>query len=157
MPDTDPQDHPGVRIPPPLIFGACLLAGLWLQSAWFAGQLAAMPYMIVGGALAVLGLGFIAASVPKFFRAGTSIEPWRPATTMLADGVYGISRNPIYLGMALGCAGVAIAAASLPALIGTAVAVVVIRYYVIAREERYLDSRFGEEYSAYKSKVRRWI
>lgn len=157
MTDTGDQDHPGVRIPPPLIFGACLLLGLWRNSAWFEGELAGTGYMIAGGVLAVIGLGFIIASVPKFFKARTSIEPWRPATAILTDGVYGVSRNPIYLGMALGSAGVAIAAASWPGLIGVAIAVQVMRYYVIAREERYLERKFGEDYLAYKAKVRRWI
>ena len=151
------QDHPGVVIPPPLIFGACVLLGLWSDSAWFEGQLAPMGFMLVGGSFALMGLGVILASIPKFFRAGTSIEPWRPASSILSDGIYGYSRNPIYLGMAFGSLGVAIAAASWPAAAATVIAVLVIRYYVIAREELYLERRFGEEYLTYKANVRRWL
>ena len=157
MSDDVAQDHPGVRVPPPLIYGSCLLAGLWMQSAWFDGRLAPGAFMIAGGVIAALGLALIVASVPKFFRAGTSIEPWKPASSILSDGIFGYSRNPIYLGMAAGCAGLAIAAASWPGLIGTGIAVLIVRYYVIAREERYLENRFGDEYRAYTSKVRRWI
>ena len=157
MSDKGSEDHPGVVTPPPVIFGACLLAGLWLESAWFDGRLAPVLFMVIGGFLALVGLAVILASIPLFFRAGTGIEPWKPASAILSDGVYGYSRNPIYLGMALGTLGAAIAAASWPAVAGTAIAVLVIRYYVIAREERYLERRFGEEYRAYRAKVRRWI
>ncbi len=157
MPENSPQDHPGVRIPPPLIFGGCLVAGLWLNSSWFAGELAPMPWMVIGGVLTVLGLLIMLLSIPGFFKHDTSIEPWKPASAIITDGIYGRSRNPIYLGMALGRSGVAIAAASWPGLIGVAAAVLIIRFYVVAREERYLEARFGKEYLDYKARVRRWL
>ncbi len=157
MPQNSTQDHPGVRIPPPLIFAGCLLLGIWLNSAWIEGELGSPGWTIVGGLVAAFGTAIVLLSIPSFFKYNTSIEPWMPASAIISDGIYGWSRNPIYLGMAIGTAGMALAAVSWTGIAGVVIAVVIIRYYVIAREERYLEARFGEEYLAYKAKVRRWL
>lgn len=150
-------DHAGVRFPPPLIFLIPLLVGLAYDSLWFAGQLASVGWNLAGGLLVLAGFGLLAASAPRFRRAGTSIEPWKPTSNIIDDGIYGRSRNPIYLAMAFVYAGLSVAAASLPALILLVPALLVIRYYVIAREEAYLKAKFGEEYLSYKARVRRWF
>lgn len=80
-----------------------------------------------------------------------------PATAVVADGVYSFTRNPMYLGMALIYAGIAIAADSLLTLILLISVLVVIRYAVIAKEERYMEAKFGAAYRDYKARVRRWI
>ena len=150
-------DHAGVRFPPPLIFLIPLLAGLAYDSLWSAGQLAGVGLNLAGGLLVLVGFGLLSASAPRFRRAGTSIEPWKPTSNIIDDGIYGRSRNPIYLAMAFVYAGLSVAAASLPALVLLVPALLVIRYYVIAREEAYLEAKFGEEYLSYKARVRRWF
>ena len=76
---------------------------------------------------------------------------------VIDTGVYRYSRNPIYLGMALAQGGLAIAGGSLAALATLGLSLLAIRTYVIAREERYLEGKFGKVYSDYKQRVRRWI
>ncbi len=152
-----PPDHAGVRFPPPLIFLIPLLAGLSYDSRWFDGQLATLGWNLAGGVLVLIGFGLLAVSAPRFRRAGTSIEPWKPTSNIIDDGIYGRSRNPIYLAMAFVYAGLSIAAASLPALLLLIPTLFVIRHYVIAREEAYLEAKFGEEYIGYKARVRRWL
>ena len=110
-----------------------------------------------GGVLAALGIALILTSVPRLKKAGSNVEPWKPTTTIVTTGVYGYSRNPIYLGMALAHGGLAIAGGSLAALASLMPSVLVIQSYVIAREERYLEAKFGKLYSDYKNRVRRWI
>lgn len=68
-----------------------------------------------------------------------------------------MSRNPIYVAMTLGCVGVAITADRVWVLVATALAVLGIDRMVIAREELFLEAKFGDDYLAYKARVRRWV
>ena len=150
-------DHAGVRVPPPLIFLGFLLAGLWVDSPWFAGQMAAPAATAAGGLVAAIGIALILAAAWPHKKAGTNLEPWKPTTAIITGGLYRYSRNPIYLGMAIVHAGLAVAGGSLVALASLAGSVAVIQFYVIAREERYLEAKFGKAYGDYKARVRPWI
>jgi protein-S-isoprenylcysteine O-methyltransferase Ste14 len=90
-------------------------------------------------------------------RAGTRVEANKPTTTIVTDGPYRFTRNPIYIGMFLGQAGLAIGFDSLWVLVMLMPFYLVIRYGVIAREEDYLDRKFGAAYRVYKARVRRWL
>ncbi len=161
MSDKEPSDtggdNAGVKVPPPLIFLVLLLIGLWLDSPWFEFRMAGMLPTIAGAIIAAAGLTLILASAPRHKQAGSNVEPWKPTTAIITTGLYAYTRNPIYLGMAITHAGVAIAGASTAALANLLVAVIVIQFYVIAREERYLEAKFGQPYLDYKTKVRRWV
>lgn len=161
MGDNEPadvaSDNPGVRVPPPLIFLGFLLAGLWYDSPWLEGHLAGLGVSAAGAVLAALGIALVLFSVKRHKQAGTNVAPWEPTTAIITTGVYGYSRNPIYLGMALAHGGLAIGGGSIAALATLALCVVVIQSYVIAREERYLAAKFGAVYADYKTQVRRWF
>jgi protein-S-isoprenylcysteine O-methyltransferase Ste14 len=153
------RDNPGVVVPPPLIFAAFLGVGLGLDFLVFrvpTGLPAAARYGIAAVlAVAALSLGF--GALFRFRRAGTNPEPWRPTTAIVTEGAYRFTRNPMYLGMALLYAAIAVATDSLVALVLIVPLLVVIRYGVIAREERYLTAKFGDEYRRYQASVRRWF
>lgn len=151
------QDHAGVRIPPPLCFFAFLVAGILLNSDWIEGRLANAYLTIIGGLIAVISLIYLIISALKHKAAGSNVEPWKPTTTIITDGVYKYSRNPIYVAMAVVYAGIAIVAGSWLALLFLPLCLLFIRYYVIAREEAYLEEKFGKEYLDYKARVRRWL
>ena len=110
-------------------------------------------------AVAVLTAGLIVGLLAAglFRRAGTDVKPWRSATALVTDGPYRWTRNPMYLGMSFVYLGLAIAADSLAALILLIPVVIIIQTQVIAREERYLEGKFGDEFRAYKARVRRWL
>jgi len=152
-----PTDNAGVRLPPPFIFLGFLLLGLWIDSPWFEGRLAETGPTLAGGVIAALGLAFIIIGARQHKKAGSNVQPWKPTTEIIASGLYAYSRNPIYLGMALAQGGLAICAGSLAALGTLVLSVLVIRLFVIAREERYLEEKFGVTYLDYKRRVRRWI
>jgi protein-S-isoprenylcysteine O-methyltransferase Ste14 len=80
-----------------------------------------------------------------------------PTTTIVDTGPYRFTRNPIYLGMVLGLIGLAIALNSLWLLLTLVPFVLAIRYGVVAREEAYLERKFGDVYRGYRSRVRRWL
>ena len=99
----------------------------------------------------------IGMGMRRFVAAGTNIPPNLPTTALVVDGIYGWTRNPLYLGATLVYLGLSVAAGSLWAIVLLAPLLWVINVGVIAREERYLERKFGDAYRAYKGRVRRWI
>lgn len=154
------RDTPGVIAPPPLIFLAPLLIGVGLDR-WLGVLplgLALPARAVVAVPLLALGATFIIAALGRFRRAGTAPEPWKPVSALVVEGIYKISRNPMYVGMALVYLALAVVAAgSGIALLLLPVALAAVRYGVIAREERYMAGRFGADYDAYRVQVRRWL
>ena len=90
-------------------------------------------------------------------RAGSNVPTNMPTTSIVDTGPYRFTRNPIYLGMMLGLVGLAIAFDSLWLLVMLVPFFLVIRYGVVAREEAYLERKFGEIYRRYRARVRRWL
>jgi protein-S-isoprenylcysteine O-methyltransferase Ste14 len=80
-----------------------------------------------------------------------------PTTAIVESGPYRFSRNPIYLAMFIGLVGLAFAFDNLWILIALVPFALVIRYGVVAREEAYLERKFGNRYGGYRSRVRRWL
>lgn len=148
---------PGVRVPPPFIYLAGFLVGWLLQLAFALPSLDGPLDLILGLALIVAGSALAFPSARLFFRAGTNLAPHRPTTALVFDGPYRFTRNPIYVGFALIYAGAAIWSGITWALIVLPAVLFVVATSVIAREERYLESTFGDEYLNYKSRVRRWL
>jgi protein-S-isoprenylcysteine O-methyltransferase Ste14 len=155
--ESEQRETAGVPVPPPLIYLAGLLLGWGLERLVPTPDLprpAAVAAGVIGAAAAgVLGL----PAIQRFIRHGTAVEPWKPATALVTTGPYRFTRNPMYVGMACAYAGVALAFGLLWALLLLAVVLAVVDRLVIAREERYLDRLFGEDYRRYRGEVRRWL
>jgi protein-S-isoprenylcysteine O-methyltransferase Ste14 len=151
------QDTAGVVAPPPLIYLAGLVVGIALDALLPEGSLPWPVRWVLGGVLALAGIALLASFNTAFTRKGTAVEPWKPTTAIVTTGPYRITRNPAYLGMALLYIGITLLADVPWALLVLPVVIVVIDRMVIAREERYLERKFGGEYLAYKRSVRRWI
>ena len=152
-------DSPGVRFPPPFIFLGTLLAALAVD--YVAGPatlgLPATFRVAFGLALPLCGILVLIWAATLFRRKGTNIEPWRSTTAILADGPYRWSRNPIYAAMVLTYTGIALGFDSIVALLALVPVIFIVQTQVIAREEDYLEAKFGDEYRTYKASVRRWI
>jgi protein-S-isoprenylcysteine O-methyltransferase Ste14 len=164
--DADPNladpgmDHAGVSVPPPALFIGSLLLGIFLEWAFPIGvlsQLSAGARFGIGGGLIVAGVAMMASAMRLFRRAGTAIPPWEPTTALVTTGPYRFSRNPIYLSVVTLYVGIALLFAASWALVLLVPALVILHYFVIRREEAYLDRRFGETYRQYRARVRRWI
>jgi protein-S-isoprenylcysteine O-methyltransferase Ste14 len=160
-PDTrqipDHDDHPGVPVRPPQIYLGFIVLGFVIDYFWPVPFLP--PVIQFSGAAVLGGAGIVIAllAMRRFRAAGTNVPTPQPATAIVTDGIYAYSRNPIYIGMSLLHLAIGVSADSpwiIAALIPT---LIVIRYTVITREEAYLERKFGDEYLAYKSKVRRWF
>jgi protein-S-isoprenylcysteine O-methyltransferase Ste14 len=107
--------------------------------------------------LIVFGLCFAGWAAWLFHRAGTGIPTWQPARRLVTRGPYAISRNPMYLGLTAAYAGLALALANAWALLLLGPVLIVMDRFVIAREEPYLEARFGQPYRDYLARVRRWL
>jgi protein-S-isoprenylcysteine O-methyltransferase Ste14 len=150
---------PDVVAPPPLLFLIALAGGFALDWVLPTAVVAAVPVparlALAGLALAgagLLGVGGILA----FRRAGTAVEPWHPADALVTTGIYARVRNPMYLGLLLILAAVALAAASDGVALAVPALAVALHYGVVKREERYLSARFGEPYRRYLARAPRW-
>jgi protein-S-isoprenylcysteine O-methyltransferase Ste14 len=152
-----PSDSAGVRVPPPLIYLAGLAVGFGLEALLPGTSLSGLVRWVLGGGVFAAGL-FLAGSFNTVFaRKGTAVEPWKPTTAIVTGGPYQFTRNPAYVAMALMYVGIALLGDSLWALAPLPLVLAVIDRGVIAREERYLQRKFGREYLDYKATARRWI
>ncbi len=151
------KDTAGVIAPPPLIFLAALLVGFGIEYAWPSASLAGEIGYPAGAVLALSGLVFAVSAIRGFRRANTNVEPWRPSTALVIGGPYRFTRNPMYAGLTLVYLGITAAFGGVWAAATLLLALVVMHYGVIAREERYMEAKFGEAYRDYKASVRRWL
>ena len=155
-------DTPGVIAPPPLIAFAALLLGLaldWvLPSSVVRHIFGLVTRLVFGGMLIAAGMVLAVAAVQRFRRAGTNVEPWKPAVSLVTDGIYALTRNPMYFALILMLAGIGIALGSDWIIVLSIPAALLLHFGVIKREERYLEQKFGESYRAYMRKVPRyWV
>ena len=154
---SDGNDAPNVKIIPPLIYLAGIVIG-FLATIWMSTKV--LPNSVawtVGGILIFCGAVLTSYAVLKFKDVGTTVRPDRAASTLVIAGPYKISRNPMYLGLALVYLGIAIAAQSVWALILLPVVLAIIQRQAIEPEEAFLEKRFGANYINYAAKVRRWL
>ncbi len=115
------------------------------------------PFNLAGGLLAATGLTIAAATARRFARIGTNIRTFDEPGTLVSDGLFAYSRNPIYLGFVLFLGGFAVTLGTLsPLLVAVAFALITDRWY-IRFEEAAMAAKFGEAYLRYKQTVRRWI
>lgn len=150
----------GVRFPPPVIMVLHILAGVLLSRVVPLNVLPEPAHGFargVGGALFLGGLGLLVAALRQFKRADIDARPWMPTAGIMDQGLYSWTRNPIYLSFAIMHLGIAFLLLNAWVALMLIPALLVIRYYVIAREEQYLEATFGEPYLRYKGRVRRWL
>jgi protein-S-isoprenylcysteine O-methyltransferase Ste14 len=154
---VDALEH---KIPPPVV-GLLVAAAMWaVAKANPSLTLPASIYLSLGAALLALsGIAVAAAGVVAFRRSETTIDPLKPETTtsLVIGGIYSVTRNPMYLGMLLVLGAWMVFLGSLPALVGPAAFALYITRFQIIPEERALSALFGDAFTAYAAKVRRWL
>ncbi len=153
----DLEDRAHVVIRPPLLW-------FLVVASWGLDWLVALPFVPAPWPNIWIGSGIFAAgfllalwAFKQFPSFREDVDTHTPSTVIIESGPFSVSRNPIYLGMLIGILGAAIAANTLWILLALVVWYPVMRWGVIAREEAYLERKFGETYLAYKRRVRRWI
>jgi protein-S-isoprenylcysteine O-methyltransferase Ste14 len=151
------SDNPGVIAFPPALYGVTLAIGLgvsFLFPVSFLPRLVSLPIAV----LAMIAAGWLSISAFRTMTsAQTAVDPSKPTTAIVSEGVFRFSRNPLYLSLTLLYIGVSLLFSAIWALLLLLPLLVVVQVGVIQREEVYLERKFGEEYLRYKAQVRRWI
>lgn len=150
-------ETPHVLLPPPILYAAAIGLGLWLEHP--------LPWPLPGGSVRlwsgvvvmVLAVALFAWCWRELRLHSTTINPHRAASSLVASGPFGYSRNPIYVSLTLLQIGIGLVAASTWTLLMLAWVLPVMQRFVIAREEEHLRWRFGQQYAHYCERVRRWL
>jgi protein-S-isoprenylcysteine O-methyltransferase Ste14 len=151
------NDAPDVKIIPPLVYLAGIIIG-FLLSIWMPTNMVRNSVAwTVGGVVFFCGAVLAGSAISNFKGVGTTVRPDRAASTLVIAGPYKVTRNPMYLGLALVYLGITIADQSIWALILLPVVLVIIQRWAIEPEEAFLEKRFGANYINYKGRVRRWL
>ncbi len=147
------------KVPPPAV--ALLVAAMmWHLSTYEpALSLSAEMSEILILFLVIVGVSFDVCGLLAFRQLKTTINPMSPNKTsaLVTGGIYRLSRNPMYVGLFLFLMAWAIQLSMLWPFIGPVLFVIYITRFQIIPEERVMESKFGDEYSIYKNKVRRWL
>ena len=147
-----------VLVRPPLAWALAVITGFvfgWLEPLEFVPE--DWPAGLLGAVVFVLALALGVWALDTMTRAGTNVPTNRPTTTIVEGGPYRFTRNPIYMGMFGGLIGLGIAFDNLWLPLMLVPFALVIRYGVVAREEAYLERKFGDAYRRYRQRVRRWL
>jgi protein-S-isoprenylcysteine O-methyltransferase Ste14 len=148
---------PAFRIWPPVAVGAPLLLGIVL-STWVGDPLAtSWPTTAVGWLLVTAFAVWNGWALATLAQHRTALLPGGASTTVIDRGPFAWSRNPLYLGLLAGSAGVALLAGSLWALVALPLEWALLRWGSVLPEEHYLTAKFGPAYADYTRRVRRWL
>lgn len=154
---TTASDNPGVAILPPVLYASTFTAVLVLQWIW--------PLRIVRQAVTFwFGLVLLAVALVigawgrrTMHGGGTNISPLKPANSLITTGPFRFSRNPLYVAITLLYVGLTLLLNSWWGVVLLVPLLVVLHFGVVRREERYLERKFGDQYTAYRSQVRRYL
>lgn len=146
-----------VKIQPPV------LTLIHVAVAFLLTWLIPLPLMVppilrtAGFLLALIGFLLGVGALMAFRSTRTAPDSPRQVSRLITSGVYRFTRNPVNLGFVLILVGILLNAGSYWGILLAPVLVILFNRLVVEREEEYLAQKFGDEYSCYKSKVRRWI
>ena len=155
---TSKTDAPTFRIWPPVALGVPLVCG-WTLTATVGDPvtIAHRVPQLAGAVLIVMFAVWNGWTLSVMAANRTAILPGAATNAVLRSGPFRVSRNPLYLGLIALDAGLALLTPSLWALLFVPVGVAALRWGAIGPEERYLAAKFGADYEAYRTSVRRWL
>jgi len=151
-------DRPQILVLPPVLVGGTMLIGVLLHYwVWPVTPFPIVAARSVGVAL-FIGAGMLAYYAQNAMtRAGTNVFPTQPALALVTDGPFRYTRNPLYVAASGVYLGVALWVDGLVPLLLFPLVVILLHYAIVLPEERYLETKFGESYRDYRSRVRRWL
>ena len=154
-----PPDRAAVRFPPPFAFVLSILAAIalhrWLLPLSLEALGGVRRWLTYAAFLA--GGSLIFSAMILFWRTGQNPEPWKATPEVIFGGPYRVTRNPMYLGMALLQTGAGLGFSNAWLVLLLPAACYAVCLLAIRPEEEYLERKFGDTYRVYKASVRRWL
>jgi protein-S-isoprenylcysteine O-methyltransferase Ste14 len=151
------EDHAGVYFPPPLIHALGVVSGVNLSKLVPLMLPPSVLLTTLGASLLAIALAIASSAIRQFALSENPLAPNRPVGGLMKGGPFRYTRNPLYLALALMHAGIGLVSGDGWVILTLPPALLVVRYFVIAREEAYLIRRFGRFYLDYQAQVRRWF
>jgi protein-S-isoprenylcysteine O-methyltransferase Ste14 len=150
---------PGVYIPPPLFYVLIFIAALRIQKIIPISDIVfhLTAIKVLGVIFLIVAFYFLVRSLRQFFLTKNTLILIKPASSLQITGIYRITRNPMYVGLAILYLGITCFIGNWWNVILFPLLFIIVQAYIIKREERYLELEFGEQYNAYKETVRRWL
>lgn len=147
-----------LKVPPVAVAGVCA-ALMWMTARYWPGLMIGGVIRIAAIAILAFGGFFAVTGVLSFKRANTTVNPVNidKASVLVTTGVYRYSRNPMYVGILCLLLAWGFLLSSLNAVLASAAFVLYINRFQIQPEEAFLVAKFGEQYKAYRTRVRRWL
>jgi protein-S-isoprenylcysteine O-methyltransferase Ste14 len=140
-----------------MLFLAALGVGLYLQRLMPVRTFPPEPACVAGAALCCAAVTVGIWGSITMHRAGTNVRPDRPATALVTGGPFRFSRNPLYLSLITLYLGITLLFDAMWPLIMLMPVLAFVHWRIVLREEKYLETKFGDAYRDYKTRVRRWI
>ena len=147
------------KIPPPAVLIVCLVL-MWLISRETTSlEIDSEIKLLTSSFMFLLGVSIAVAGIVSFRKAKTTVNPLKPeeASHLVVAGIFKYTRNPMYLGMLCVAIGMVIKLANLWAAVMVLVFFFYISRYQITPEERAMQKLFGDQFSDYTKRVRRWL
>ena len=153
------SDRARIIAPPPLLAVICIGLG------YLVNHFKPLPlfpirtvlHIIIGVIMVIVSIAIIASARRIFVAHGTHLNPYTPTKALVSDGIYRISRNPIYIAFIIFVLAFTFFANSLWFVVFDVLLFVLLHFGVVKREEAYLEQKFGDSYREYCARVRRWI
>ena len=157
--DDDEKDGAAVSIAPPLVYLGGVIVGVVVHAFVMPLPFGLSPgFRIAAGvAAAVLGLVLMGGAIGLFRRTGQDPKPWESTPEIISTGVYRITRNPMYVGMALLQIAIGVGLTNWWIIILVPLVLAIVHTTAVRHEEVYLERKFGDEFTRYKTSVRRWL
>jgi protein-S-isoprenylcysteine O-methyltransferase Ste14 len=155
----DKSKGPGVYIPPPLFYVLIFIASVFIQKRIPIADTVfhLMIVKVVGVIFLIIALFFLVRSLRQFFLTKNTLILIKPASSLQTTGIYAITRNPMYVGLAIVYLGITCFIGNWWNFILFPLLLLIVQEYIIKREEKYLELEFGERYDEYRGVVRRWL
>lgn len=151
-------DVPDIMVLPPVLVGGMLLIGVLIHYALWTVALLPTLLARVLGVVVFISAGVLAHLAHLAMkRVGTNVLPTQPTLALATDGPYRFSRNPLYIAAIGVYLGVTLWVNGLAPLLLMLPMTWLLHWGIVLREERYLESRFGNAYQSYRMTVRRWL
>jgi len=142
---------------PPVLVVICVVLMLILRVLWPIAVIVPSSFNLLGIVLIIAGAALGASGSRLFMREKTNLNTFREPGKFVTEGVFKYTRNPMYLSMVLMLTGVWILLGVLSPVLCVLLFVIAANWWYIPFEENLLTAKFGSDYTAYKTRTRRWI